>query len=443
MQALWNKLDLQRPTALTFKVSLCEIDAKSFLLKVNKIIKDLESQEMLHFESAVLGRLIYRMKCKFRSDKGLKNMEKTNRALLNYLKLCLENDYKYLKESVEIDSYSNDVTLPTRQLIEYTLVKTQSFAKLMCRIESVSQEAAGFLNSRIITGHSWEVSLIALSVISRIWVLSRHLIKKSCDWYNTLHEFTLNFKSLGAEWLPKNYNLPLDLKCWLKLPWIDQALPNISTHEEMKQNIFNLIKPNDDDSETELIFDIENIDEILKRNKETLTVKKFEIIEKTSISKIKNRKSLQELTSFPLGVTDVGQKISRDAFNSLLKKQSQKKKLNIDCEDLKSHQSEDESVGRREQNMKTRRELKYVLNSCDEMPLDKRKKNLTPENFKNENDLILFLKQKSYPGMDKLEWKKLKKSVRQFLVDINNSNESVSKKKKLKMVFKKIREWIS
>lgn len=124
---------------------------------------------MLHFEAAVLGRLIYRMKCKFRSDKGLKNMEKTNRALLNYLKLCLENDYKYLKECIDINSYTNCVTLPTRQMVEYTLVKTQSFAKLMSRVENVSQEAARFLNSRIITGQSWAVSLIALSVISRIW----------------------------------------------------------------------------------------------------------------------------------------------------------------------------------------------------------------------------------------------------------------------------------
>ena len=130
---------------------------------------DLESQEMLHFEAAVLGRLIYRMKCKFRSDKGLKSMEKTNRALLNYLKLSLEKDYKYLKECTNMISFSNYIILPTKQMVEYTLVRTQSFAKLMCRIESVSQEAAHFLKSRVNIGQAWEVSLIALSVISRIW----------------------------------------------------------------------------------------------------------------------------------------------------------------------------------------------------------------------------------------------------------------------------------
>ena len=124
---------------------------------------------MLHFEAALLGRLIYRMKCKFRSDKGLKNMEKTNRALLNYLKLSLENDYRYLKDCTKLSKISKFVTLPTKQMLEYTLVRTQSFAKLMCRIESVSREAAGFLKSRINIGQAWDVSMIALSIVSRIW----------------------------------------------------------------------------------------------------------------------------------------------------------------------------------------------------------------------------------------------------------------------------------
>ncbi|XP_043465686.1 uncharacterized protein LOC122500688 isoform X2 [Leptopilina heterotoma] len=464
MEALWNKLNLQRPSALTFKVSSSEINAKCFLMKINKIIKDLESQEMLHFEAAILGRLIYRMKCKFRSDKGLKNMEKTNRALLNYLKLCLENDYKYLKECTEINSHLNYVILPTTQMMEYTLIKTQSFAKLMCRIENVSQEAGCFLKSRIITGQAWEVSLIALSVISRIWVLSRHLIKKSCDWYETLYEYRQNFKSSGAEWLPKNYKLPSDLKCWLKLPWIDEELPNILTHQEIKQNIFNLIKPiDDDDSETELNFDIEENDESMsskfslstkifpgsseKKEKSSLPVNKFELIENTKISKIsniKNRELSQEVTtSFPLGVIDVGEKISRNAYKSLLKKKAEEEEELSKSQDVKLNQNDEVKRKKREKSSKARRELKCVINSCDDEKLEKRKKIITSESLKNENDLILFLKQKSYPGMDKIQWKNLKKNVSQFLVDINNSNESVSRKKKLKMVFKKLREWTS
>lgn len=117
------------------------------------------------------------------------------------------------------------------------------------------------------------------------------------------------------------------------------------THEEIKQNIFNLIKPTDDDSEGDSNFDMEDIDktpkpltsvkklkvheeisdskicnnnlsqkmscpfELAEKTQElSSAVKKFEIIERTSISKIKDRKLSQEQTSFPLGVTDIGRK---------------------------------------------------------------------------------------------------------------------------------------
>lgn len=122
---------------------------------------------MLPTEAAILSRLIYRMKSKFRSDKGLKNMEKVNRALLNYLKLSLEQDYKYLIDNIIHGDYS--VSLPTKQMLQYVLTRTQSFAKLMCRVETVAQIAANFLRARISLGQAWTVSIISYSVVSRIW----------------------------------------------------------------------------------------------------------------------------------------------------------------------------------------------------------------------------------------------------------------------------------
>ncbi|KAG8037295.1 hypothetical protein G9C98_005505 [Cotesia typhae] len=105
------------------------------------------------------------MKTKFRNDKGLKNMEKVNRALLNYLKLSLENEYQYLINNTVIN---NTVSLPTKQMLQYVLTRTQGFAKLMCRIENVSKCAATFFRGRIQIGHAWTPSTIAYSILSRI-----------------------------------------------------------------------------------------------------------------------------------------------------------------------------------------------------------------------------------------------------------------------------------
>lgn len=143
------------------------LDAKKFLLVLNRIIKDLTSQELLHKEAAILSRLLYRMKTKFRNDKGVKSMSKVNKALLKYLSLSLEKEYEKLKNNVEINE--KYVTLPSKQMVEYVLIRTQSFTKIMLRVEEISKYTAHFLKCRINLGHAWSIALIAYAVISRIW----------------------------------------------------------------------------------------------------------------------------------------------------------------------------------------------------------------------------------------------------------------------------------
>ena len=135
---------------------------------IDDILSDFKTFEsLLNVEAALLSRLIYRMKSKFRSDKGLKFMEKVNRGLLNYLNMSIEKEYVLLKEYIEIDG--GIVSLPPRQILEYVLIRTQGFAKLMCRIESTSLVAANILKARLHLGQAWTVTMIAYAVISRIW----------------------------------------------------------------------------------------------------------------------------------------------------------------------------------------------------------------------------------------------------------------------------------
>lgn len=107
------------------------------------------------------------MKRKFRNDKGVKSMSKINKVLLKYLSLSLEKEYENLKNYVEIDE--KYITLSSKQMVEYVLVKTQGFAKLMLRLEEVSKHAAYFLKCRINLGHAWSTAIIAYAVVSRIW----------------------------------------------------------------------------------------------------------------------------------------------------------------------------------------------------------------------------------------------------------------------------------
>lgn len=143
------------------------IDSKAFLTIIDNAIKEFESMDILNIEAALLSRLIYRMKNKFRSDKGFKSMEKVKRALINYLNMAIIKDYTSLKSYIHVES--EVITLPSRQLLEYVLVRTQGFAKLLERLEQITRCSANFLKMRIKLGHAWSISLIAYATISRIW----------------------------------------------------------------------------------------------------------------------------------------------------------------------------------------------------------------------------------------------------------------------------------
>jgi len=123
--------------------------------------------DIFHKEAAVLGRLIYRMKSKFRNDKGLKSMAQLNKTLITYNTLSLVEEYKTLQNYIQKED--GILSLPSRQMLEYVLVRTQGSAKLMAKIEETARYAGHFLKARMGLGHAWNICLVAYACVSRIW----------------------------------------------------------------------------------------------------------------------------------------------------------------------------------------------------------------------------------------------------------------------------------
>jgi len=94
-------------------------------------------------------------------------MMKLNKALLNYYNMSLKKEYTNLRSDLQMED--GMYVLPSKQILEYVLVRTQGFGKLMTRIEEISRYASHFLNARIKLGHAWNVALVAYGTISRIW----------------------------------------------------------------------------------------------------------------------------------------------------------------------------------------------------------------------------------------------------------------------------------
>ncbi|KAL2744523.1 uncharacterized protein V1477_007065 [Vespula maculifrons] len=332
MEAIWNRVHIEHPPNITWRIETQKFDIVGLQTTLKHIIKDLESQNDIHVEAAMLSRLIYRMKCKFRNDKGFKNMEKVNRALLNYLNLALEKEYKSFKSYIEFNDMF--VTLPSKQMLEYILVRTQGFAKLLARVEEVAKCAGTFLRTRIILGHAWTVTLVAYAIISRIWVLSKYLVKRSCIWYNGLYQFLSSFKIIGLPWLSKKDNLPSDLKTWLALPWLDENESSIPEENILKDKMFKLIELQDDNLDTDLTFDFK--DKLIELDTTDSICDISENISKPSISKNVGELSIHM-------DDDLGEVVNRSSCALNLNKRKRKEKKSIEKQKQSINNEEHES----------------------------------------------------------------------------------------------------
>ncbi|KAJ8669378.1 hypothetical protein QAD02_000637 [Eretmocerus hayati] len=377
MEALWNQLKLHRPPYRSWDISLKEYDSREFISTIDNILADLKTFDILHIEAALLSRLIYRMKSKFRSDKGFKNMEKVNRALLNYLNMSLEREFESLKDFIEINN--GIISLPPKQSLEYVLVRMQGFAKLMCRVESSAIEAATILKTRLHTGQSWPVALLAYGIISRIWVLSRHITRKACAWYSNIHAFTETFESVGIPWLPENYHLPTNLSSWLNVPWINETLENIPIRTNWEKSIFDFIETNSND-------------EI-----------KIQSMEEKTLQTVQKEKSVYE-EDF-----DLGKPVARNTFQETLQAQSKEAKAGVEkC---------------RQPKKKTKRDILEVFD------------------IKSEKDLVKVLVAESHPTLDKLQWSVIVKRLRKLIMKLTENNTRDLSDKSFKKINRCLKKW--
>nr|XP_033336887.1 uncharacterized protein LOC117226537 [Megalopta genalis] len=417
MDAIWNHMQLERPPNATCCIRREKFDTTGFFNTLDKIVRDLISQEILHKEAAILSRLIYRMKSKFRNDKGMKAMSKLNRALLNYLSLCLEKEYENLRNYIEFDC--KYVKLPTKQMVEYVLVRTQGFAKLMARIEEISKHAAHFLRNRIMLGHAWPVAIIAYSVVSRIWLLSRHLTNRSCIWYNDLHHYLQSFKVSGLNWLPMGFDLPSDLRAWLALPWIDEPTPRVPSSHGIKNIMFKLITPCDYDSDEDLDLNRHNYSKEIELKNTSLNLQK------------KNAACNDIIIDIDSVDNDAGEIIDRHSFSL-----KQTKQTSIKAEKSKKIKIEEQTVSN------------VIEENVETVPKNLKKKerlikDLTFANVKNKSELMFFLDKESHPGLDKLQWNMIRNKSKKQLNKLDTSSDKADQSISIKKVIKRIQRWIT
>ncbi|XP_023012322.1 uncharacterized protein [Leptinotarsa decemlineata] len=246
----WNVKDLSLPPINTYKCSNKDIDL-NYLHEICQELKAFLENKYMRAEFLVLSRIIYRMKQKFRSAKDFKALEKLNKALEILFKLDIQNDVTTFMELIP-PRYKDETYLPTKNMLDYLLVRFQGLTKLMERIVETCKISAFLLSMRMKTGHFWRVGFISFALVSRVYILAKFNTNRICEFYRKLLPFSNKLQNLGKNWLPLGYMLPKDLKEWMNVSWLDfddvvQIIETPEISDIMK--FFDLVENEDDDVE--------------------------------------------------------------------------------------------------------------------------------------------------------------------------------------------------
>ncbi|OWR48296.1 hypothetical protein KGM_208492 [Danaus plexippus plexippus] len=334
----WNDRSILPPPINTSKCSY-DIDLIGLKHACTSIIHILSKQSPLHKESAIFSRFVYKFDKKFRNDIGYKNFKKVNTALRRYLVVGLLKDVQKFLNVLPSEDESSPY-FPTKQMLEYVLVRLITFSKIMFRITVCSKKASIFYLNRIRRGESHWMCLMPYALLSRVWSLSLVLLQHSSKWYSRLHQYLNQLPDKGVSIFAHDYEIPDNLDTLINI----QNINKVGRFEWTQKLSLDVDAILVEDEEGELCESIlKYVNNINKTSIKTAKTEKPDIqmtlpVEDRVVDNMKQQtmKNSQKVNN------DQGVAISREMFKKLYKKdttetnpvQKEKKIINHNIENV-------------------------------------------------------------------------------------------------------------
>ncbi|GFU44815.1 DUF4477 domain-containing protein [Nephila pilipes] len=314
---MWNDLNLKCPVK-----DVCTYSSQdTAILNISELVSLLTSAaDVLTKDHPIWTeiKIFQNVQAKYRRilhcDKCLLLLQRVGSCLrkvilLNLSKIYLDLAEHFLKGLQNQDS----VQLPSRQQLEYALLRTQSAAKLSCEALHYSRETFCFLIQKLRVGHMLLHLMMAASVTARVNILFKGVLIQLFDIYRNLYSWRQQLKSGTFEW-PKPLEIPEDLEAWLNPELSDLLGPKQISKDQLNtlRNFFEREKNETTLKETEntvsdedecvvvkepCLLQISNdldIGEVVSREKSTYQDQPTES-QNILLKKIKNVKSFKKL----------------------------------------------------------------------------------------------------------------------------------------------------
>ncbi|XP_063387567.1 uncharacterized protein LOC134673467 [Cydia fagiglandana] len=410
----WNDASLLPPPVHTF---LChrKVGIQDLKNTCRTMIKVLSNQSPLHKESAILSRFAYKYDKKFRNDIGYRHFKKVNVALRRYLGLNVLKDVENFSDTLPAD---DEDYLPTRQMLQYIMIRLITFAKIMVRVCVCSKQASIFYLDRIKCGEGHWMSLMPYAALSRVWSLCTVLMRSACAWYARLRPWLDKLQLKGVDFLPDNYNLPADLEVWLDLKNID-SFGRFEWAPDKCLTLHQSLIVDDDNDNTDSFMDYVN-----RLNEED------DSEEPSCHLKVNNltTESLPEIKINPVLDKDKGESISRESFKAPLHcKLKSTAILNTDKGETISRECFKAPLHTQSKPVELKSNNTYIHSPANVTDTESLKKfMLMEEGFRNEQNESSLTSHLSF-----MQWTALKNSLHTLA-------DSLSNKRKIEKKFKKI-----
>ena len=134
-----------------------------------------EMDKFLEVETSTLNVFVYKNSNRFHNDKGFKDVRMAQKSWRKFSELQLFKAALVFLESLpilhDVTSGKNrsGVYLPTRQMLQFLLVRLRGSFHLLHKLQVLSQNAGDLALKRLNLGHFWNVGLMYLALMSRLW----------------------------------------------------------------------------------------------------------------------------------------------------------------------------------------------------------------------------------------------------------------------------------
>ncbi|XP_066279902.1 ABC transporter F family member 4-like [Branchiostoma lanceolatum] len=173
----------------------------------------------LKFEQSVLTRVLYKLSASLRRNKHYQYLKMVEKTLCKLARLELVTAVSHVSSCCpsckDGSAGGAAVLMPSRQLVEFLLVKLLGAAELTKRTISLCAEAFILIAQQITRSLFLAANCTLLSITSRLWALLKSLQEQLQEWYSFIRPWVDKLQGTQVQWLPEGVELPLDLGEWL------------------------------------------------------------------------------------------------------------------------------------------------------------------------------------------------------------------------------------